>query len=387
LTRITEDANFRRQFGERPMVNGSASRRRFSRPWLLICSLVLSVSMAWPVFRWFRKHSKPPRVHPYGLCLVDDADRPLGQPRGLLKVLLDPFTVYRLAPNQRTEHFTINAWGGRGPLPESPKGSGIAILGSSAAFGQELSSDSETFSSRIHEMYPDHQVYNFAVPGFLAGQELALYIHRLRDVSCHLVIVFDGWNEIFDAVQGAPRRPAFYGFNSQFFEVRDRLAAWHAGGTAPSLPPPDVSKEDRRENTIRDYLENIRDLHHMVNARGAKLLWVIQPELGSRTNKTPFEHQIIERWKATYRYNPDELTSAYRVLRKRAREFAHVHAIPWIDINDTDAWCQSTETVFADAVHPNAQGHRLIAGILVKKIRDLLPPCSPAQGSRVLLGN
>jgi lysophospholipase L1-like esterase len=345
---------------------------------LLAISLLLAGGIGWPIARWLTKRSKPVRHFPYGLFLVDDAGRPLGKSRGPLQLVLDPFALYRPVPNQKTTVFTINALGARGPLPDFSR-SCVLVLGGSAAFGQELESDEQTFARQWHRLDPDLAVLNFAVPGYFAGQELALFTHHLRKIPCNIVLAFNGWNDVFDVVQGAPRREGFYGCSIQFFEVRDRLAAWHAGGKPASLPPPNIEPEARFQKMADSYLGTMLDLYQLALARGKTFVWVIQPELGTRPHPTDFEKAILRSWQKTYQYSPELMTQSFMRLRMLARQHAERHQIPFLDINDHEAWKQSKETLFADAVHPNARGHQMIAEILHRAIlRGKIPSVPPS---------
>jgi lysophospholipase L1-like esterase len=345
---------------------------RSAKAWLAVAATLAALAIALPVALFFKQRTKKPRSSPYGLQLVDDAGRALGKPHGPLKLAFDPFCVYRLAPNQHTRRVTVNSLGGRGSEGD-PKLPAVAFLGGSASFGQELASDAEVFTSMLNARSSGFRWLNFGCPGYLSGQESSFFMHRLREVAPAVVVSVGGWNDCFGAVQGQPRRIGFDGFNEMFFEIRNRLADFHAGGDGKgeSLPPPEVTRDEAFERAAKIYLANMLDLHRLASARGATFLWVIQPELGAKPNRSRHENDILAAWEKHYRYSPVEFTRRYAELRRRAKEHAREHGIPFLDVNDSEAWTSANELLFADPVHPNAAGHRVMGEVLAAAVDKL----------------
>src|SRR5687767_10272471 len=306
---------------------------RIVKPALAVVSVLAALAIAWPTYRWHQKRNRKPRPAPYGLQMVDDSDRPLGAVHGPVKIVLDPFVVYRLAPNQQTPRVTTNAFGGRGVLDNDDRPA-VAFLGGSACFGQELASDDDTFTSQLQRLDPSRRWMNFGCPGYYSGQELSFYLHRLRKSAPAVVVSVGGWNDCFGAVQGAPRRLGMEGFGDVFFEVRDRLADFHANGKSASLPPPDTSRDEAFERNCKAYIGNMLDLHRIARARGADFLWVVQPELGSKRNLTKHEREALGVWRRHYGYSTEEFTRRYEEMRKRAKEVASENRIAFLDVNE-----------------------------------------------------
>ena len=207
---------------------------------------------SWFLAKRIRRALRPaPSPPPYGLQLVDSEGRKLGAARGPLQLVLDPFTVYRNAPNQTTDHFTVDALGRRGGAVSAVVSAvAVFVLGGSLVFGQELRRDEEVVTRRLEELLPDRQAWNAGCVGYLSGQELAFYVHRLRDAPAEVVVVVDGWNELFDAWHFAKRRRGENGFNNQFFEIADRLAALQGDKRGRSAIAEDPDAFDR---LIADY--------------------------------------------------------------------------------------------------------------------------------------
>jgi len=334
---------------------------------LAAAAMLFAVGVGWPSVHFLRKSTKKPRQAPYGLQLVDDGGRALGKAHGPLKIVFDPFTVYRLAPNQKTSHITINEHGGRGAIPDGDAPV-VAFLGGSACFGQELANDEEVFTAVLTRTSPRGRWMNFGCPGYYSGQESSFYLHRLRALAPSVVVSVSGWNDVFDAVQGAPRRLGWEGFNATFFEIRDRLCEFHAGGGSGSLPPPETNRVQAFERTCRTYIDNMIDLDRLAKARGAKFLWVIQPELGAKADRSQYENDILAAWERHYRYSPAEFSGRFVELRRRAKAAAAEHGVAFLDVNESERWRRQHAVLFADPVHPNVDGHRVLAEVLAPAV-------------------
>ncbi len=321
---------------------------------------------------------KTPRPEPaYGLQLRDDAGRLLGQPHGPLQMRLDPFTVYRSAPNQCTDHFTIDPQGWRGPGARGA-GAAIVLLGGSAVFGQELAGDGETCAAQLEALLPGTPVLNAGVAGFLSGQELAAYVHHLRGTPARAVVVVDGWNELFDQWQCGPRADERFGFNNTFFQIADRLAA-AAPADGAALRPAAAAPDDERylQKLFDAYAANVHDIQRMAAARGAEFLWALQPELGGKPGPTVEEAKILAGWDRTYGYLRRDFPRRYAWLRARAVEYAAQHRLPCVDVGAEPEFAQAAGVaLFHDPVHPNAEGQRRLAAVLARKLGGL-PEAGP----------
>ena len=334
----------------------------------------------------------------YALALVDRQGRPLSDSRGELQVQLDPFTLYRNRPNQRSKSFNTGPLGFRGGTRGTP--GPLAVLGGSTAFGQGLPADNRCFAAQLDELLPGREVVNGAVVGYLAGQELALMVHRMDDLHPSHYVVFDGWNELFDQWLACRRQgPWGHGFMNLFYSVERRL---HDLRTirGPKPPPKDglTRKEEARRAGItkemthrqgkrkdaeagptageriigaiqRSYHAALGRMHDFARSRGAGLLVVFQPELGGKMHHTAEEQTEYDRWCRAYPgYREQEFSATYDAFVSRAAAWCGEQGIEYLDLHHHPAFRDERQRLFYDVVHLNEAGHRLAA----ERIRDRL---------------
>jgi len=346
----------------------------------------------------------------YKLALVDRGGRPLSDSRGGLQVRLDPFTSYRNQPNQHTGSFSTGAYGFRGGYRGTPRP--VVVLGGSAAFGQGLPADSDCFAAVLDGLLEQREVVNAAVVGYLAGQELALMVHRLDDFNPSAYVAFDGWNELFDQWLVYPREtPWDHGFMNLFFSIEKRLhdlQTISGNQQKPQARPSGVSRKEEarragitkemthrkgKKNTARSavgsggaepvererILEGIQRNYHaalgrmndFARARGASFLVVFQPELGGKLNRTSAETTEYYRWCEVYgKYRNLEFSTEYGSFIDRAAAWCAAEGIEYLDLHHHPAFRESDRRLYYDVVHLNEEGHRVAARLIHQRLED-----------------
>jgi lysophospholipase L1-like esterase len=298
---------------------------------------------------------------------------------GSLKLMTDPFTIYKNYPNQKSQKYSINSYGFRDTYM-SDKPSTAIVLGGSAAFGFALTGNNQTFSSHISKNNQKYNVINAAVIGFLSGQELSQMVHYLDDLQPSLYIVFDGWNDIQDPFAFAKNdfkenRPIHHGpigYNNTFIGIESRLADYfkttkkEKTSSLVTLDPvgDPLYESDLFQKILKTYAANIGKMYAFAESRGAKLLVVLQPELGNKKAKSPHEEEVLKTWIEKYGYLDNKISERYKRLIIEAKEEFLKEKIPFIDINDNDEFRENPQTLFFDVIHPNELGHEVIARII-----------------------
>jgi hypothetical protein len=183
--------------------------------------------------------SKTEIVQAYRLGFLNASAQPYPElPPGNLLAVRNPLMGYQLLPQQKNKYWTINPQGFRdeAPVPlEKPAGEvRIFVLGDSMAFGQLSSSDRTTFSSALERLLneqvagqktksdrfqpavlpyradqvgqalalppriPDKQyrVINAAVPGYTAGNELAMLMQQVASYNPDIVLILTSSSDL-----------------------------------------------------------------------------------------------------------------------------------------------------------------------------------------------
>jgi len=288
-------------------------------------------------------------VGPYSANLVDRLGAPLSRRQGHIKLALDPWTTYRNLPSQTLPYLTIDAHGYRmaDPKPAGDRKT-IVILGGSAAFGQGLASDAETFAAQLAQKAPTFHVVNAAAIGFVSGQELAEMIHYADRLRPALYVVFDGWNETHAQSDGA----AAYGlgYNWQMVrQIEDQLRKAVQGEAAKHEPFHPSSTQ------IADaYIDNLERMQAFASARGAEVLFVFQPHLSAALDGGGRFTEWRRKW------NPAGFDAEYSEMIARAVRASTERAWNHLDMSGA----LPSADFFIDPVHPNAAGHARIADLL-----------------------
>ncbi len=378
----------------------------------LILFLVL-LAVGVPAFLLLRGTREPPlppvftgTQGEYALALVDRGGRPLSDSRGELLVRLDPFTLYRNQPNQRTGSFSTGAYGFRGGYRGTPRP--VMILGGSAAFGQGLPADGICFAALLDGMIEEREVVNAAVVGYLAGQELALMVHRLDDFNPSVYVAFDGWNELFDQWLACHRiEPWDHGFMNLFFNTEQRLHDLQkitgAGDKQPVRKSGLTRKEEARragltkksayrtekideavdagptgreqilEGIEKNYHASLDRMNDFAHARGAAFLVVFQPELGGKLQRTEQEKMNYCRWCEAYEgYRELEFSTEYSAFIERAAAWCAAEGIEYLDLHHHPEFQNSEKQLFYDVIHLNEEGHRIVARLIHQRIEATL---------------
>jgi lysophospholipase L1-like esterase len=315
----------------------------------------------------------------YMFSLYNQYGHKISDMEGNFKLMIDPFTIYRNYPNQKSSKYSIDLYGFRNTYSDDNPYTAI-LLGGSAAFGFALDSDNQTFASKISMYSQKYSIINAAVIGFLSGQELSLMIHYLDDLSPSLYIIFNGWNDIYDPfafVKSAfkdniPLEQGPIGYNNAFFSIETRLADYFQltrkdkKSPIPQLTPVGayLNEDELFQKVLLKYIATISKMHSFANSRNAKFLLVFQPELGNKKVLSLNERESLDTWINKYGYLDNKITERYHNLIFGAKEYFLENSIPFIDINIEPEFTENPQTLFFDVVHPNSLGHEIIATII-----------------------
>ena len=391
--------------------------RWFLRGILLLVS-VLACCVCVEVY--FRVRESKVEVNPYSLCFYTHNGQRISTAEGPLKLAISPFTLYKNLPNQKTETFTINSLGFRGPEVDpvpGPKPRAM-MVGGSAVFGLGAHSDAETLVACLQRRDDGTEWINAGVCGFLAGQELAYTVTELIDLQPSLVVAYDGWNDFFEAwfhkyalghqktreelrsnlfvltqietellanyqsqtqiISGTARFwGALFHKSRAYSKIRESLFRPGTG----ARPIPDRTAEETPPSS--DYLQDLVDVYTGIilkfrdfcRARNVDFLLVFQPDLGQKQFHTDEEKQILFHMETFLRESYSEYGNDFHVLYgefvKRSRAILEQQGIFVLNISDISAFLENQDTIFEDIVHTNPTGNEVLSGILFERLQEM----------------
>lgn len=394
-------------------VSGSRLESTFSRVGLAAtaCGVLAVLVLLDVVLTSFGSSSPGASEDAFALQFVTRDGRVLGGKDGGAVVALSPLTLYENLPNQAGPKYRTNAYGLRGgAVARQASGPRVVVVGGSAAFGLRVPEDA-TFSAQLASRLSGVEVLNAGVSGYLSGQELALVATQLLELEPDVLVVFDGWNDVYDPYWwsrfGDGHRP-HPGVNNGFRTLEDRLVRYReiqespwaalqeagnalvrrttvlaalAGmlGSEPETRPSRGLGPAERAAIADRYVSNLRTLHGLARARGIEMLVVVQPELGqylpaatrSRLTGQPSADFIDGDEYAVY------FPELYEEFRGRVVPELRNAGIPVIDATAGFVGTAEPRNLFVDAVHLSPAGHGRIAEMLAKPVASRLQAGEP----------
>ncbi len=271
----------------------------------------------------------------------------------------DPGRVYELVPNAMMERegveIRINSLGFRDDEPPpSATGPRILVLGDSVAWGFGVHSE-EAFPQLLEKAIreqarargePEPVVYNAAVDGYSLAQEVATLESVGPSLKPDLIIVAYVLNDPSSAQDGGLDRY----FRSEFFIERygriaiERLQELAAGD---SLSADYFQRANQLQaGKIRREFERLSNLGNQLQAQ---VMLAVCP---------------VFTFEATGPYDWSNIHDDLKVIAAKER-------FTFVDLQPAFGSVASKD-VSVDVLHPNAQGHRIIAEVLIKETNQLL---------------
>ena len=270
----------------------------------------------------------------------------------------DPETLWSQPTGTRTEHgvtVRINTNGLRGKELKTKQHQRMLSVGDSSIFGFLVEED-EVFTSVLtsglqrNGIAVDH--VNGASPGHSSLQSLKRLAWLLPQADPDLLIIGNLWSDSalagFEDIKLYERQRNSYLSRLALFRLLEtllrgedaRILRWHARPTQSSSGPPRVS--------IPLYKQNLEAMLKLSAEHSCKVVLLglyLEEELSGK---------------------PEEMAEQYR---HAMRSVAAAHQVPYWSARD--AW-QDEEDLFADFLHPNAKGHRLLGSYFIEEAGLLL---------------
>jgi len=316
---------------------------------------------------------------------------------------------FRPIPNFKGKGYNTNADSFRYDITfpqKKPKGEyRIFVVGGSTAWGAGVKQDQ--LYSRIAEQELKAQcvapftarVISAGVGAFVSAHERILIIDHIAKFEPDLIVMFDGWNDIWYGYQGIlPGETIDYlnvapplqrampdrisikpkkldtlkppSYNSHFFKLhfllKQTLFRLKAVKEAEEFEQLALSPE----SVLEAYLKNIHVVKDFSSRINAKLMIYLQPSIYStKKNLAVYEKELMERYKFyvnLVKYN----RTLYKLFRERVPRDAKKENYLFSDADNSIY--REVKAVFADQVHFGDRGNRLIGKHLAKILKPAL---------------
>lgn len=309
---------------------------------------------------------------------------------------LDTQFGWALLPDFRGEFITTNGLGFRGPAfaPQKPDSAvRIALLGGSAVFGQGVY-DNETIPYYLQSLYDTRtdcqvEVINSGFSAITSTQESVILQHKLLTLEPDIVVVYDGFNEVYFATS-ANWDPVYSPAMQRGNDILrgENPTPWHksiwdwlrghsvvlqiahqvitqALGIQGNLTRAEQAQLTTHPKTIDVYTRNLRLMALAAQLEDVKLIVVVQPVIaaGAKT-LTPEEEQILAFRQGFAYFEP--MMSQYGRLYPAAASVADAYGFPAFDY--TGVFNSVSETLYLDEVHVRPAGNRIVAEQLFKDL-------------------
>ena len=222
-----------------------------------------------------------------------------------------------LRPDQHHPTISINSHGFRGPEFEVQKPEGtyrVFVIGGSSAFGAGTA-DNATIPAHLERMYRESElpfrveVINAGIPGGQSYIEHMLVRDRILGMDPDLLIVYDGYNDIFNSINNPGiGEPAFQRgiHDGIFFKIFNEYLYWNPVYETVKKHSKIIYYAERhalQDDTRYDYSpvlpkvavwkERWSEICDIGRERGFHVLVTVQPVLGSGNQTMTAYHEAL----------------------------------------------------------------------------------------------
>lgn len=282
----------------------------------------------------------------------------------------DPLLFWRLKPNLEVRNIKTNSLGLRDEEISENKGNEFRILslGESTTFGLWVKEE-ETYSAILEGMMENIagsplRVINAGIPGYTLFQGYVYLVHRGIELLPDAVMIYFGHNDFLPVANLRKRdgmaTEATRGLNDwELFEQRQafpwKLGYWLAWRSNLVRAVMFHRQKEAKPNAIRSNPDKVR----VPSEHREKLLKMYHDFCEERE----IEFIIIVPWYLKFKKH-------IHLLRKYAMQ----NHVSIVDLPKTLRMSfEQKQRYFRDSTHPNPSGHRAIAEVIVKELRQLWP--------------
>lgn len=272
----------------------------------------------------------------------------------------DPVLGWRLSPGYRSEMVTINDDGFRGDPIADTAAARIVMVGNSCVFGTTVG-DSHTIPALLEKRLQGVDVINAGVPGYSVEHVRKHFERDIKPLKPDVLVVYAGWNDYFSYYPGDIQyaRPENHWFNRalEYSYVLKGVTKFAFQTVRPKLARGNGDAELYRNYRPARFINAYRALIESARAANVRVVALTLPSLlytGSRekmyypffTTNTDLMRILIERYNDEIKAMPAEV---------------------W-DFAEVIAAIENSERLFEDTHHLNAEGNRIAADWLARRI-------------------
>lgn len=285
-------------------------------------------------------------------------------------------TLLYLYYPRRSKYLNINSLGFRGDRvkPKAKRAFHIAVLGGSTVFGVRQA-DFQTIPHFLQDILRKKftkrkvNVYNLGIEGYTIQREAALAERLAGSVKPDLVIFYHGWNDMSMAYHINYGDISPFDEEDETFFAKRQLEApvqhaitgaagrvWNRmSGRKWWASPPGSNLDERKALFLRGYLKTLRAALEVFQQKSIPVLFVIQPSLATRKNKTLREQGLSDSIDRRYPGNMGFVSQCVAELRKSDAFREGV----LLDVSD--AFDGYDGEIYRDDVHVNEMGNKIAA--------------------------
>lgn len=274
------------------------------------------------------------------------------------------------------------------PLEKDPTEKRIAIVGGSTVYaGKNFNSIASILEEILNNRYPQYEVkvLNFGRMSYISMQELILLERNILPLHVDLIIVFDGFNDIWVPYNfyEPVGYPSLYSSLKKMTEIsltevaiNNLIKTIKRHSALVNYFSKKLSKKNRSKKqkgtfkikpVLMEYERNLFQMAVLAKAYSAKIVFATQPFVGTKLHPTLEESRLLDG------KTEEEMKRYYQKLIFSARETAIKGGA--IYVNATDVFDHIPGNIFNDPVHFHLLGgNPIVANRLADELKkfDLL---------------
>ncbi len=352
---------------------------------VIIVGFILIIEIPGRVIFWVKEKYKPSQL--YEEDLISYNEPLIGY--ALRRNLDESFPVWDLKTNSLGFRYYKDL-----KIPKPDNTYRIFLLGGSTALGWLSAKQDEHITyymeNKLRELNPKKniEVVNAGVPYYASWNELGLLIYRVLDCEPDMVIVFDGRNDLYYAVNPD--------WNTVFSGFADKGSVLAQQKRSMQFDPKAIINDALRTSIVFRFMENtifqkkeqqlmlkrnmvcrfrpealdyyqsyLKNIAYLCEGRGISLLFAFQPVIYFDKTLSSDEKKRWGVYGAGENY-VEMMQKMYPLAEQKVLALNDYHNAGAISLRDI--FKDVDKTVYADECHYNAVGNKIIAGHFVDYI-------------------